>query len=350
MPAHPIPVRPLIHGYLDLLEPRPHNQVRIAGWIFREDIALESVDIALDGHPWVSSLRLHERPDVRAAYQKIMGDRPHLAWSGFDVVAPIPANIHARSPMVVSLTPYRKDGTQIDSFVTYSVDEAAPQPQPPIHLQDRIGGSANFLAVARQLTSFLLSCIGKWQSVFEADAILDWGCGCGRVVAQLMRLLPPEKLHGCDIDAEAIAWDQANLSGPSFLRIGPYPPTPYPERSFDIIYGISVMTHLGEAAQRAWLKELQRIMRPGGVLALSVIGRDLRARNMPPNLGLEFSGKGFAAFVPNYSEMLSEFSHSGYYQEAYHSLEYIYAVWPEYFEILEYVETGHQDIVLLRAK
>lgn len=341
---------PPTHGHLDRFDWQENRQVRIAGWIFREDVALEYIDLALNGQPWLFSVPLRERCDMVAAFRPLFGERPHLAWSGFDVVAPPPENVSARSPAVVTITPHAQGGSTLESFVTYSVDGSAGASQPPLHLQDRVGGSTKFLEVARQVTGMLISCIGKWKSVLEADRILDWGCGCGRVIGQLMRLLPPEKLHGCDIDAEAIEWDRANLPGPSFTRIEPYPPTPYPDGSFDIVYGISVMTHLAEETQHAWLKELQRIARPDAVLALSVIGRDLRTTRMPASVQTEFDEKGFAAFVPDYSATLADFSHPGYYQEVYHRIDYICSVWSEYFELLEYVETGHQDLILMRSR
>ncbi len=335
------------HAFIDALEWLDHGEVRLRGWIFREDSALASVDIALDDQLWIAGCRLQLRPDVLVAYTPILGRRLHLERSGFDVTAPLPPGFSIRPRTVITLTPSQEDGSQMDSFVTYLGDGGESE-LPPVHLQDRIGGSTNFLPVARQLTCFLLTCIGKWKSVFAAEAILDWGCGCGRVIAQLKTLLPPAKLYGCDIDAEAIAWDQENLPGPSFTRIEPHPPTSYQDASFDIVYGVSVMTHLGEEAQHAWLQELRRITRPGGVLALSVIGTDLRATNMPAHLSSQFAADGFVAFVPNYSELLDKHSHAGYYQEAYHSLDYICSVWGKYFEILECVVTGHQDLVLLR--
>jgi hypothetical protein len=109
------------------------------------------------------------------------------------------------------------------------------------------------------------------------------------------------------------------------------------------------MTHLAEETQMLWLKELQRITRDGALLALSVAGDKLRAATMPPTLAREFADYGFAAYVPNYSDSLSQFSHEGYYQEAYHSLPYIQSNWGRYFDVIEYVETDHQDIVILRA-
>ena len=117
---------------------------------------------------------------------------------------------------------------------------------------------------------------------------------------------------------------------------------------FDVVYGISVMTHLAEETQFQWLKELRRITRPGAILALSVIGENLRATNMPIELAGQFEQAGFAAQIPSYSNLLAQYSHEEYYQEAYHSLDYIAAHWSRYFEVLECVETKYQDIILLR--
>lgn len=45
-----------------------------------------------------------------------------------------------------------------------------------------------------------------------------------------------------------------------------------PDASVDLIYGISVMTHIRESQQEAWLKELERILTPGGVMILTSCG------------------------------------------------------------------------------
>jgi 2-polyprenyl-3-methyl-5-hydroxy-6-metoxy-1,4-benzoquinol methylase len=331
LPTSRLPVTPFIHGHLDVFAFVEEEQET----------------------PWISGHRLHERPDVLAAYEPQIGPHPHISRSGFDVTAPLPPGVRTDSSTVISIQPHAPDGRPLDSLHTYFCDfenELRTRPQPPVHLQERIGGSKDFLQVAAQLVTLLLTCIGKRRSLFAPASVLDWGCGCGRVLAQMMHFFPPERLSGCDIDAAAIAWDQGHIRGPSFSRVGPYPPTNYPDQSFDIVYGISVMTHLAEEAQISWLKELKRITRPKAILALSVIGQQLREANMPASLAPEFARKGFAAFVPAYSEMLTEFSHEGYYQETYHSLDYIVSTWGEYFDVLEVVETKHQDVVLLGAR
>lgn len=109
------------------------------------------------------------------------------------------------------------------------------------------------------------------------------------------------------------------------------------------------MTHLEERTQMRWLEELKRITRPGAILTLSVIGEKLRATNMPASHAKEFAEKGFTSFVPCYSNLLTEFSHPGYYRETYHTLDYIESNWGRYFDVLKYVETKHQGVVILRA-
>lgn len=350
----PIPITSfLTRGHIDVFQRGDQGQAWLCGWIFREDILIERIDVALQEKPWISSFSLGERLDVKAAYEPIIGACPHAANSGFDITAPLPADVEPGSSVLISVTPYTADSRRLDTLQIYFCayeEELKKAPQPPTYLQERIGGSKDFIQTAAQLVSLILTCVGKHKRISAINKILDWGCGCGRVIAQMMKLISPERLHGCDIDSEAITWDQKNIHGPRFTRVAPYPPSPYQDGEFDLVYGISVMTHLDEDTQMLWLEELKRITRRGGILALSVIGANLRSKNMPASVTAEFSSNGFASFVPNYSNLLSEFSHKNYYRESYHRLDYILSRWGKYFEILEFVETKHQDIVVLRAQ
>lgn len=109
----------------------------------------------------------------------------------------------------------------------------------------------------------------------SAGRMLDFGCGCGRLLRIMARLAHEFELHGVDIDADAIAFCREHLDFASFERIGTAPPMPFEDGSFDVIYSFSVFTHLTEAGSRAWLDELARITRPGGVVALTTGGRRL---------------------------------------------------------------------------
>ena len=48
------------------------------------------------------------------------------------------------------------------------------------------------------------------------------------------------------------------------------PPTKFEDGAFDAILAISVFTHLDQDLQNAWLAELKRIARPGGIVLASV--------------------------------------------------------------------------------
>ena len=52
------------------------------------------------------------------------------------------------------------------------------------------------------------------------------------------------------------------------------PPLSFESAAFDIVYSVSVFTHLDERLQDMWLDELFRILRPGGILIISVHGQN----------------------------------------------------------------------------
>jgi methylase of polypeptide subunit release factors len=41
--------------------------------------------------------------------------------------------------------------------------------------------------------------------------ILEWGCGCGRILLHMKDLANQVELYGVDIDAEAIEWADHNI-------------------------------------------------------------------------------------------------------------------------------------------
>lgn len=102
--------------------------------------------------------------------------------------------------------------------------------------------------------------------------LLDFGCGCGRVMRVFARIADSVELHGADVDSAAMDWCTANLDYARFVTLEEHPPSPYPEGFFGGIYSFSVFSHLPEPLQRQWLEELHRITRPGAVLVLTLQG------------------------------------------------------------------------------
>ena len=102
-------------------------------------------------------------------------------------------------------------------------------------------------------------------------ALLDWGCGCGRILRHWADLTET-RVCGCDIDPQMVGWCQANLPFADVARIELSPPLPYADSSFGLVYALSVITHLPEELQHAWVRECYRVLRPGGYLLFSTLG------------------------------------------------------------------------------
>ena len=102
--------------------------------------------------------------------------------------------------------------------------------------------------------------------------IMDWGCGPARITRHLPLLLPHSSIFGTDYNPVTIDWCRKNISSVQFSRNDLNPPTLYENNYFDVIYGISIFTHLSEHNHQAWFEELIRMLTPGGILLLTSHG------------------------------------------------------------------------------
>ena len=248
---------------------------------------------------------------------------------------------------------------------------------PPPHLRERVHGSADgmaFHSVGVQVSVDLDTVLARYG---QADArhlsVLDFGCGCGRVMWHVKRRHPSWTIVGRDIDAEAIAWCRQHLHGVGdFETNAHWPPTSLESASFDLIYAISVFTHLGEDMQFAWLNELRRLARPGALLLLSVHPMALstgtianQARKvalLPPRRSLRQALKSLKAALQLPKGLTKGFSYSigdgtaglpDFYQTTFHSRAYVDRNWSRYFEIVDVIEraiNNHQDLVVARRR
>ncbi len=107
----------------------------------------------------------------------------------------------------------------------------------------------------------------------ENIKILDWGCGPARIIRHLPALLGnTNEYFGTDYNPRTIAWCKAEIKGITFSSNQLNPPLPYPENQFDLIYGISILTHLSEENQTAWSQELYRVAATKGIVILTTHG------------------------------------------------------------------------------
>jgi SAM-dependent methyltransferase len=117
-------------------------------------------------------------------------------------------------------------------------------------------------------------------------AVLEWGCGPGRLIQFMGGLLAARapQLTGTDANADSVAWCRANVPGPTFVVNGFEPPLPFADGAFDASYNYSVLTHLSEPVQQRWVAELARVLRPGGVLACTTHGDHFQDHLLPADL------------------------------------------------------------------
>ncbi len=103
------------------------------------------------------------------------------------------------------------------------------------------------------------------------ERILDFGCGCGRLLTHFPNTKMSE-LHGCDYNKLLIHWCQKKLKHIQFFVNSPLPPLPKDSNYFDFIFARSVFTHFTEHYQNQWLKEIYRILKPGGIFIITIKG------------------------------------------------------------------------------
>ena len=164
-------------------------------------------------------------------------------------------------------------------------------------------------------------------------AILDFGCGCGRVLRQWKNLTGP-KIYGCDYNPLLVRWSEKAFAFANIAKNHGTPPLPYGDKSFDFVYSISVFTHLPAVLQVPWLRELARVLKPEGYLLTTVHGAtaasklDARAREIFDAgelvvVGEDYRGTNLCA--------------------AFHPERYIRQVFCKILTVVDYVPDGAKD-------
>jgi SAM-dependent methyltransferase len=146
---------------------------------------------------------------------------------------------------------------------------------PPLSLLYEIGGRIDlgrYWTDGQLSSAFLASEAANWLED-GPWRVLDWGCGVACVARHMPQVCAAgSDIHGTDYNKGMIGWARGAVECVRFERNGLLPPTVYADDFFDWVYGLSVVTHLGEEALRAWLAEFRRILRPGGLLTLTTMG------------------------------------------------------------------------------
>lgn len=109
--------------------------------------------------------------------------------------------------------------------------------------------------------------ISQYKSI-EEITLCEWGCGAARILQQFDNA----ELIGTDYNGKTIAWCKKNFPNIRFIKNELCPPLPLESNSIDVLYCISVFTHLSEEQQILWINEIKRVLKPNGLFIASFHG------------------------------------------------------------------------------
>ncbi|MBP2300900.1 class I SAM-dependent methyltransferase [Azospirillum picis] len=151
----------------------------------------------------------------------------------------------------------------------------APLPPPELHCV----GDGDFRAIGAEFLDHLIAVGGLTAD----DRVLDVGCGVGRIAVPLAGHLGPRGRYlGIDVSAAGIAWCQHHVAplhdGFAFAHLDAHHPLYHPagrqaaaglrwplaDGAADLVVLTSVFTHLSAAETRWYLREIARVLAPGG--------------------------------------------------------------------------------------
>ncbi|MCX6591158.1 MAG: class I SAM-dependent methyltransferase [Acidobacteria bacterium] len=207
---------------------------------------------------------------------------------------------------------------------------------------------SSFLDVGQRSVAHLARALeGTGQDLGDSRRILDFGCGCARTLRWLPGLTPLAALYGTDVDAQAIAWDRQHFPEIIFSVNRPEPPLSFPAGNFDLVYSISVFTHLDQPLQERWIAELERVTASGALLLVTVHG-EATWHGLPMEDVEQLRQQGFLfKRSSKWRGILPDWYHT-----AYHSRAHAVEAFGRHFEVVSYVPEGfgYQDLLVLRKR
>jgi SAM-dependent methyltransferase len=102
-------------------------------------------------------------------------------------------------------------------------------------------------------------------------SFLDAGCGTGGFLARIRDLRTFDRLCGFDVSAEAVELARAAVPEAD-VRVAPLDAIPFGDGEFDLACSLDVLQHVPSDALDAGLRELHRVLRPGGALLVRTNG------------------------------------------------------------------------------
>lgn len=183
----------------------------------------------------------------------------------------------------------------------------------------------------------------------------DFGGSTGRVFRHFYVQDEPREVWSSDFNLASVRWNLTYM--PQDVRVflnTHLPRLPLPGGYFDFVCAISVFTHIDEL-ETAWLLELRRILRPGGLAYVTIHDEDSwRLKNQSLSRWIALSPNGPAALespdLPG-DRVVFPFTYMSVYNcNVFHTQAYVREHWSRLFEVAEILPIyhNHQGVVVLR--
>jgi SAM-dependent methyltransferase len=217
------------------------------------------------------------------------------------------------------------------------VEQAESFPLPPHEMRLLSAGTAapdRFVASGKTGIEWLRTTLARHgASMDDGTDILEFGCGAGRYLRHLSDRAG--ELVAVDYNPYLLAWAEANLRFARFAVCGPRPPMPEPDDLFDVVFAVDVFSHLDDSSQVPWFDELTRVLRPGGLMLITLHGAS-RTENLPMGLRRTFGEGRLAVLRPALSGTNG--------CAAYHPRAYVERVFGQRLPLVEHAEHAAQEL------
>lgn len=178
------------------------------------------------------------------------------------------------------ISEYIKSARELSSFTVMESSSVTSFANPPEEFQKKFCGSSMLDAYL-----FAASICNIIQKKFEINSdvglsdvltkkghVLDFGVGWGRVARLFAHRFDARRIFGVDVNSTALAMASAALPNATFNLINGQEKLCFRDDLFNLVYSISVFSHLGKNAQKMWAEEISRVLAPGGVAIVTYHG------------------------------------------------------------------------------
>lgn len=195
-----------------------------------------------------------------------------------------------------------------------------------------------YLAMGRNHKAYYFEQIRKHHGISRDMRVMELGCATGRVLRHFnqQRQEADWLLFGCDIQADHIEWLRQNWPHDICVYTGSvFPKIPFEDNYFDVIFGMSVFTHI-KYHWDFWLLELRRVLKPGGLL-LQTIHAERAWKFYYDHRNLDWVRSGISPLIRNTPDMNVDYLMSGdiSVSQVFFKQKIARKYWGRYFDVVE---------------